>query len=183
MQQPYNDKDTPCWGGEHIVTRAEKAADQVGEGGGNSIRSRSHNPTAFYPTPGQGRRLITEYCIHAHCAHCAYMHNESTKNAACVSVDLSRETDEAYGAQMMSGNLQSHQYYTILIARSSFGNRLSSTATEVHVFLPFCLICFPSSPEQDPICFCPLSYLCLCEFVFLCICILLTRMYLEVGNI
>ena len=29
MQQLYNDKDTP-WGGEHIVTGAEKAADQVG---------------------------------------------------------------------------------------------------------------------------------------------------------
>ena len=63
MQQLYNDKDTPR-GGEHIVTGAEKAADQVGAGGGNSIRSRSHNPTAFYPTPGQGRRLITVCCIH-----------------------------------------------------------------------------------------------------------------------
>ena len=29
MQQLYNDKDTR-WGGEHIVTGAEKAADQVG---------------------------------------------------------------------------------------------------------------------------------------------------------
>ena len=29
MQQLYNDKDTPWWG-EHIVTGAEKAADQVG---------------------------------------------------------------------------------------------------------------------------------------------------------
>ena len=43
---------------------------------------------------------------------------------------------------------RSHQYYTILIARSSFGNRLSSTDTEVHIFLPVCIIFSPPLPNR-----------------------------------